>query len=165
MVRYEYLYFWNSRKEHKKIAREILNVKYEAIENLIKKFSNLPHTAEYSINEYLWGEAGDILEKELMRRMPRSKDKHYGLPKAHAKDTDSLEIFKGINLMVKVETKIKPKSKDYGYLIFPDEGRGIHNIRKGAQEFFQKTLDAKEYEITDRLTKHLIEDIDKNINN
>ena len=133
-------------KEQKEVlgmSREILNVQFEAIEVLIRKFDNLPRTAEYSINEYLWGEGGDILQRELMRRMPRSKDKHYSLPKAHAKDTDSTEIFKGINLMVKVETKVKPKSKDYGYLIFPDEGRGIHNVKKGAQEFFQNTLDAK----------------------
>ena len=124
------------------MAREILNVKYN-LEELIQKFSNLPRTAEFSINEYLWDEAGEILQKEVMRRMPRSHDKHYGnkVPKAHAKDTDSLEIFKGINLMVKVETKVKPKSKDYGYLVFPDEGRGIHNVRKGAQEFFQNTFD------------------------
>ncbi len=147
------------------MAREILNVKYN-LEELIQKFSNLPRTAEFSINEYLWDEAGEILQKEVMRRMPRSHDKHYGskVPKAHAKDTESLEIFKGINLMVKVETKVKPKSKDYGYLVFPDEGRGIHNVRKGAQEFFQKTLDAKEYQITEGLMKHLEKDIEKNIN-
>ena len=145
------------------MSREILNVQFEAIEVLIRKFDNLPRTAEYSINEHLWGEGGDILQRELMRRMPRSKDKHYSLPKAHAKDTDSTEIFKGINLMVKVETKVKPKSKDYGYLIFPDEGRGIHNVKKGAQEFFQKTLDAKEYELTSGLTNHLVKEIDKNI--
>lgn len=147
------------------MGREILNCKYEALDELIKKFEYLPRTAEYSINEYLWDEAGDILYKELMKKMPRSKDKHYGskVPKAHAKDTDSVEIFKGINLMVKVETKVKPKSKDYGYLVFPDEGRGIHNIKKGAQEFFQKTLDAKENEITEGLSQHLIRDIEKNI--
>lgn len=145
------------------MSREILNVHFEAFETLIKKFETLPRTAEYTINEYLWSEGGDILQKELMRRMPRSKDKHYSLPKSHAKDTDSTEVFKGINLMVKVETKVKPKSKDYGYLIFPDEGRGIHNVKKGAQEFFQKTLDAKEYELTNELTNHLIKEIDKNI--
>lgn len=149
------------------MSKEILNCKYEATAKLIKQFENLPRTAEYSINEYLWDEVGEILEKEVMRRMPRSSSKHYGknVPKSHAKDTDSLEIFKGINLMVKVETKVKPKSKDFGYLIFPDEGRGIHNVKKGPQNFFQKTLDSKENEITEGLTKHLINDIEKNITN
>ena len=155
--------YLKDQKEVIDMPREILNVHFDAMEALIRKFDVLPKTAEYSINEYLWSEGGDILQRELMRRMPRSKDKHYSLPKSHARDTESTEIFKGINLMVKVETKTKPKSKDYGYLIFPDEGRGIHNIKKGAQEFFQKTLDAKEYELTDGLTNHLVKEIEKNL--
>lgn len=139
----------------------ILNCNYNALKNFQEKFEKIPSRSEYAINEYLWDEAGDILEKEVKRRMPRSADKHYGknVPKSHARDTDSLEIYKGINLMVKVETRTKPKSRDYGYLIFPDEGRGIHNKRKGAQQFFQKSLDAKEDEITNGLVKHVIKEI------
>ena len=92
--------YLKEQKEILAMAREILNVHFEAFEVLIKKFDALPRTAEYSINEYLWSEGGDILQRELMRRMPRSKDKHYSLPKSHAKDTDSTEIFKGINLKI-----------------------------------------------------------------
>lgn len=139
-------------------------INYDASQKLEEKIKLLPGKAEYAINEYLWSDAGTILEKEVYSRMPRSKYQHSkNMPRAHAKDTQSLEVFKGIHLMIKVETKVKPKSKDYGYLVFPNEGRGIKQVNNGKQEFFEKALDSKENEITNGLVNHLSKKIEEEL--
>ena len=137
------------------MANEI-SINYEDIIKLEEKFKKLPNTAEYEINDYLWSEAGEILQKEVYSKMPRSKYKHYSKkqPKTHAKNSESLEIVR-YNLGVKVQTKTKPRSKDFGYLIFPDEGRGIRQRRKGSQEFFSKSLESKSKDVIEGLSKHL----------
>lgn len=137
------------------MANEI-SINYEDIVRLEEKFKKLPNTAEYEINDYLWSEAGEILQKEVYSKMPRSVYKHYSQkqPKTHAKDSESLEIVK-YNLGVKVQTKTKPRSKDFGYLIFPDEGRGIRQRKKGSQEFFGKALENKSKDVIEGLSKHL----------
>lgn len=143
------------RKDH-------LSVTYDDSIELEQKLKALPGKAEYETNNYLWSKAGDILEKGVYKRMPRSKYKKYGTPKTHAKDTESLEIIR-YNLGVKVQTKIKPKSKDFGYLIFPNEGRGIKQKNKGAQEFFDKTLESETNKITDGLINHLNKKIEEEL--
>lgn len=139
------------------------NVDYSSLIELQEKIMALPGKAEYEINNYLWGTAGEILEKAVYSKMPKSKYKKYGQPRSHAKESKSLEIFKGINLMVKVETRTKPKSKDFGYLIFPNEGRGIKQINKGAQEFFEDALSSEENRITNELINHLTKKIEEEI--
>lgn len=141
-----------------------LTLDFKNIVKFEEKLRMLPQKAEYEVNNYLWSNAGDILEKEVYRRMPRSKYQHYtkGAPKTHAKDSESLEIIR-YNLGVKVQTKLKPRSKDFGYLIFPDEGRGIRQKKKGSQEFFGKSLESKEDKITDGLIDHLNKKIEEEL--
>lgn len=141
---------------------DYINLDYSKSIELEKKLKLLPGKAEYEVNNYLWSEAGNILEKEVYNRMPRSQYKKYGKPKTHAKDSESLEIIR-YNLGVKIQSKIKPKSKDFGYLIFPNEGRGIKQKNKGAQEFFDKTLENKSDEITNSLIKHLDKKIEEEL--
>lgn len=139
-----------------------INLDYSKSIELEQKLKLLPGKAEYEVNNFLWSEAGNILEKEVYDKMPRSQYKKYGKPKTHAKDSESLEIIR-YNLGVKIQTKIKPKSKDFGYLIFPNEGRGIKQKNKGAQEFFDKTLENKSDEITNGLIKHLDKKIEEEL--
>lgn len=139
-----------------------LNLDYSEIKDLEKKLRLLPNKAEYEVNNYLWSEAGDVLEKGVYDKMPRSQYKKYGKPRSHAKDSDSLEIVR-YNLGVKVQTNITPKSKDFGYLIFPNEGRGVKQKNKGAQEFFEKSLESNENKITNGLLNHLNKVIEEEI--
>lgn len=143
-----------------------LTVDYTKLVKLEEKMKLLPKTCEYETNHYIWNEAGNIFEKEIYRRMPRSVYKHYSknAPKTHAKDTESLEIIR-YNLGVKIQTKLKPRSKDFGYLIFPDEGRGIRQKKKGQQNFFGKSLESGENQVIDGLTNHLNKKIRENIEN
>lgn len=146
------------------MAYNELSLDYKSLIKFEEKLKLLPQRAEYEVNNYLWSEAGNVLEKEVYRRMPRSHYEHYskGKRKSHAKDSESLEIIR-YNLGVKVQTKIKPKSKDFGYLIFPDEGRGIRQLKKGKQEFFGKSLDSKNNQIVDGLVDHLNKKIEEEL--
>lgn len=146
------------------MAYNELSLDYKSLIKFEEKLKLLPQRAEYEVNNYLWSEAGNVLEKEVYRRMPRSHYEHYskGKPKTHAKDSESLEIIR-YNLGVKVQTKIKPKSKDFGYLIFPDEGRGKRQLKKGKQEFFGKSLDSKNNQIVDGLIDHLNKKIEEEL--
>lgn len=139
-----------------------IELDYSKSLELEQKLKALPGKAEYETNNYLWSKAGNILKKGVYERMPRSQYKKYGKPKTHAKDSESLEIIR-YNLGVKLQTKIKPRSQDFGYLIFPDEGRGIKQKNKGAQEFFSKTLENKSDEITNGLLNHLDKKIEEEL--
>lgn len=141
-----------------------LTLDFSSCKELVEKMKKLPYSAQYAINEYLWDKAGSILEKEVYKRMPRSQCVHYNKnqPKSHARDSESLEQVK-YDLGIKVKTKTEPKSKDFGYLIFPDEGRGVRQTKKGGQEFFNKSLEAKKKKITDELLSHLNKKIEEDL--
>lgn len=138
---------------------------YSEIVKLEEKIKALPKKAEYEINNYLWNNAGNILQKQVYANMPRSnknKSKVKKAPKVHAKDVESLDK-ETFNLGVRIQTHLKPSSKDFGYLIFPDEGRGKHQKRKGAQEFFGRALDKRTNEIADGLLNHLDKKIEEEL--
>lgn len=138
---------------------------YSEIAKLEERIKALPKKAEYEINNYLWNNAGNILQKQVYANMPRSnkdKSKVKKAPKVHAKDSDSLDK-ETFNLGVRIQTHLKPRSKDFGYLIFPDEGRGKHQRRKGAQEFFGRALDKRTDEIADGLLNHLDKKIEEEL--
>lgn len=142
-----------------------LTLDFKDIQKLEEKIKALPQKAEYEINYYLWNDAGNILKKQVYANMPRSgKDKSRvkKAPITHAKDVESLDKVT-FNLGIKVQTHLKPRSKDFGYLIFPDEGRGKHQKRKGAQEFFGKALESKTNEVADGLLEHLCKKIEEDL--
>lgn len=142
-----------------------LTLNYSEIVKLEEKIKALPKKAEYEINNYLWNNAGNILQKQVYVNMPRSnkdKSKVKKAPKVHAKDVDSLDK-ETFNLGVRIQTHLKPSSKDFGYLIFPDEGRGKHQKRKGAQEFFGRALDKRTNEIAEGLLNHLDKKIEEEL--
>lgn len=142
-----------------------LTLEFKNIETLEKKFKALPLTAEFEVNNYMWNQAGDILKKEVYRNMPqsrRNKSNIQNAPKIHAKSTESLDKVT-YNLGIKIQTHLNPKSKDFGYLIFPDEGRGKHQSR--AQEFFGKALNNKSDEVSDGLADYLNKKIEEDLRN
>ena len=135
------------------------------IEILQKKLSMLPNTAEYELNNYFWNKAGNVLHKKVMQNLPRSnrdKSNIRNAPKVHAKDVESLEDIR-YNLGIKVQTKLSPRSKDFGYLIFPDEGRGKHQSK--SQEFFNRALESETDKLKTGLVEHLNKKIEEELNN
>nr|DAV74621.1 MAG TPA: type I neck protein [Caudoviricetes sp.] len=160
------LIFLKDQKEVRKMSKyNELVIEFKNIKELEKKWKVLPQKAEYETNNYIWNKASDIYKKQIFKNMPRSnknKTNVKNAPKMHAKDTESLDkIF--FNLGIKIQTHVKPRSRDFGYLIFPDEGRGKHQKRKGAQEFFNKALESKSNEVIDGLVEHLNKKIEEEI--
>lgn len=140
-----------------------ITLNYEDLKKLLKKFQQLPKNAEYEINNYLWNGGAEIFQNEIISKMPRSnKDKtvYKKGPKVHARDINSLDKIT-YNLGIKIQTKLSPKSSDFGYLIFPDEGRGKHQRR--AQKFFQGALDKKGDEVSNKLIEHLNKKIEEDL--
>lgn len=88
---------------------------------------------------------------------PGSEISRRGFP--HAKLSTSLEGKKG-NLAIEVRTKAyrsgsKSKGNAYGYLIFPNEGRGPYNPVK--QDFTGKTIDKNKKPILSSMNKIIVE--------
>lgn len=140
-----------------------LTLEFSDFLKLEEKIKALPQKAEYEINSYLWNQGGDIFKKQVYQNMPKSNKNKSGYtkgPKIHAKDTESLDKVT-FNLGIKVQTHLKPKSKDFGYLIFPDEGRGKHQRR--AQEFFGRALESKEKQIANGIEEHLNKKIEEEL--
>lgn len=147
-----------------KYNEAVLTVTNKDLEMLEQKFKMLPQKAEYETNNYFWNTAGDILKNRVMRNLPRgirNKSNYKGVPKTHAKDDESLDKIT-FNLGIKVQTKLQPKLKDFGYLIFPDEGRGKHQSR--SQLFFNRSLETEKEKITTGLLEHLNKKIEEEIN-
>lgn len=137
----------------------VFEISSKDLERLQQKFALLPNKAEYELNNYFWNEVGDILKTKVMQNMPRSNRNKSNIkkaPKVHAKDVESLEKIT-YNLGIKVQTQLNPQSKDFGYLIFPDEGRGKHQSK--SQEFFHKSLESE----TDKIERGLMEHMNKKI--
>lgn len=140
-----------------------LTLEFSDILKLEEKIKALPQKTEYEINSYLWNQGGDIFKKQVYQNMPRSsknKAKVKKAPKVHAKDTESLDKVT-FNLGIKVQTHLKPKSKDFGYLIFPDEGRGKN--QRSAQEFFGKALESESKQVANGLLEHLDKKIEEEL--
>ncbi len=147
------------------MAYNELTIDFSQIKKFQERWNALPKKSEYEANNYLWNEGGNIFEKQIYKFMPRSnkdKSKVEKAPKVHAKDVESLNKIP-YNLGIKVQTNLKPSSKDFGYLIFPDEGRGKHQKRKGEQAFFGRALETKTDEVADGLLNHLSNKIEEEL--
>lgn len=147
------------------MAYNELTIDFSKVKKFQERWNALPKKSEYEANNYLWNEGGDVFKTQVLKFMPRSnkdKSKVKKAPKVHAKDVESLEKIP-YNLGIKVQTKLNPSSKDFGYLIFPDEGRGKHQRKKGEQAFFGRALDTKTDEVADGLLDHLNNKIEEEL--
>lgn len=147
------------------MAYNELEIDFSKVKQFQEKWNLLPKKSEYEVNNYLWNKGGNIFKQQVFRFMPRSnkdKSKVKKAPKVHAKDVESLDKIP-FNLGIKVQTHLKPSSKDFGYLIFPDEGRGKHQKRKGEQAFFGRALETKTDEVANGLLNHLSNKIEEEL--
>lgn len=88
---------------------------------------------------------------------PGSEISRRGFP--HAKLTESIEG-KDYNLAIEVRTRAyrsgaKGKGNAYGYLVFPNEGRGPYN--KVKQDFTGKTIEKNKKPILNSMNKIIVE--------
>ena len=147
-----------------------VSVNIKSVDVLYRALKRLPEKAEYEVNNYFWNDASETLKKGVYSRMPKSSEnknqykRRNVVPMTHAKDDESLDEVR-YNLGIKIATRVKPKSKNFGYLIFPNEGRGIRQRKKGSQEFFDKTLESNVQTLQNGLISHLTNKIEEELNN
>ena len=91
-----------------------------ALEERIRMF---PNRAEGAINKVLHNDGVKIVTQEMTNLMPESKanKKHAKQSKWSTHETGNLEF------VVKTKGGAANKPGSYGYLVFPDEGRGPSN--------------------------------------
>ncbi|MBO0586458.1 hypothetical protein I2484_03980 [Sporosarcina sp. E16_8] len=109
----------------------------------------IPGKAEQAINEVLHVEGVRIATEQITNLLPVSK-RH----KNHSKNSNWAKSRTG-NLEFTVLTKGGAASNkgSYGYLVFPDEGRGRSNPT--AHHFMQRGLDAATPIIVEKMSEKL----------
>lgn len=114
-----------------------------------KKMRLIPDKAEKLVNDVLKQKGTRIMMDSIIEEMPRSSKR-----KKHAKDSKPL-TYRMMNLGFLVVAKggAANKPNSFGYLVFPDEGRGPHNPIK--QQFFKRGGDKANEPIQDEVIEAL----------
>lgn len=125
-----------------------------ALEEKIKMF---PGRAEKAINKTLHTEGIEIATREMTNLIPVSKAK-----KKHAKEINwSRSEIGNLEFVVKSKGGAANKKGSFGYLIFPDEGRGPSN--PWAQHFSDRSLQKATPKILEKLHGALEELIEEGL--
>ncbi|UFU00368.1 hypothetical protein KO561_05325 [Radiobacillus kanasensis] len=105
------------------MTRVKYEVDYKAIEQIEEKFKKIPNNIEGIINSYLHNEGAAKTVKHITHLMPISiRDKR------HARNSKwwKIEDF-NLGFTVKARGGAASNPGSFGYLVFPNEGRGPHN--------------------------------------
>ncbi|NMH67291.1 hypothetical protein HF072_00540 [Bacillus sp. RO3] len=128
------------------------------IEKFLKKLKGLPGNVEEVINGILHKQGIDIATAEITRFMPVS-----GANKKHAKKSNWSKSTKGnLEFTIKARGGAANKRGSFGYLVFPNEGRGPHNpleqrfMERGAKSATSPILNKLNKAVDERLRKELI---------
>lgn len=105
------------------MTRVKYEVDYKAVERLEEKFKKVPRNIEGIINSYLHTDGAAKTIKHITHLMPiSSRDTR------HAKNSKWWKIEKlNLGFAVKAKGGAAKKPGSFGYLVFPNEGRGPHN--------------------------------------
>lgn len=133
------------------------SVEFDDLERLHEKIKRLPNVAEALINQILHVDGVEIVTKEMTNLMPVSKRN-----KKHAKHSKwSKNDEFNLGFSVKSAGGAANKKGSFGYLVFPDEGRGPSN--PWAQHFSDRTLVRKTPKILGLLEVELIKKIEEEL--
>lgn len=137
-------------------------IDYSQFEELEKRMKQIPQKTESVLNSYLHNEAIRIATKEITDEMPVSSMRGAIRPKNHAKYSDWSKS-EQINLGFTIKSKggAARNKNSFGYLVFPNEGRGSSNPRE--QRFMEKGMENATSIIMDELIKRLDEVIKKTL--
>lgn len=98
-------------------------IEFDDLTTLHDKIRQLPNLAERAINDVLHTQGIEIVTNEMTNLMPKSKGS-----KKHAKDSKwSKSEEHNLGFTVKTRGGAAKNKGSFGYLVFPDEGRGPFN--------------------------------------
>lgn len=120
-------------------------VEFDDLNSLSNLIRQLPSRAEGAINEVLHTEGVEIVAKEMTNLLPVSnrQKSHAKKSKWWAKETGNL-VF-----VVKSRGGAASRKGSFGYLVFPDEGRGPSNPFE--QDFSGRSLQRSTPKILEKL--------------
>lgn len=130
-----------------------LELDYGSIEELEEKISQLPGNVEEVINTYLHNIGVEKTEQKITPLIPVSDRRGRGM-KRHARHSNWSKADKeNLGFTVKARGGAANKRGSFGYLVFPDQGRGIRN--PVAQEFMERGLDQSVSPIVEDLLEEI----------
>lgn len=139
----------------------IFEMDYRQMQELQERIRQLPNHAERVINETLHTDGVKLMESNVTRLIPKSSRnknapwyREHGSNK-HAKDANwSISKNEHLGFMLKSKGGAANKRSSFGYLIFPDEGRG-----QTEQKFTERATEIAVPQIVEKLHGKLIETI------
>lgn len=139
------------------------NIDYSAIEELEKKFEQIPGKVESMINSYLHKDGAKVTIRDitgLIRLSKPSKGAEENRP--HAKHSKWSKVEKiNLGFVVKARGGAANKPGSFGYLVFPNEGRGPRNPLE--QRFMERGLHQSVDELISNLSNLAEEEIRKGL--
>lgn len=122
---------------------------YKEVQDLEKKIKQLPGIAEKAINEVLHIDGVEIVTKQVTHLIPVStRDKR------HARSSNWSTSEEGnLSFIVKSRGGAAKNKNSFGYLVFPDEGRGRSNPEE--QNFTERAMEAAMPEVLKKMDKKL----------
>lgn len=125
---------------------------YTAIEKLEEKMRLLPSKMEPVINRILHTEGVQIATEEITKLIPISRSKWSVQNKVHAKHSNwSKSEEMNLGFKIKARGGVANKKGSFGYLVFPNEGRGSHNLL--VQRFAERGIQNAKPKILEKLHK------------
>ncbi|MEW4290041.1 MULTISPECIES: hypothetical protein [Rossellomorea] len=132
-------------------------IDYKDVDRLLQKISQLGDQAEKTINEVLHTFGVKKVVRDITKEMPISKRQ-----KRHAKLSTWSRAEEGnLEFVVKAAGGAANKRGSFGYLVFPNEGRGPSNpleqrfMETGLYRATNPVLDELGRAIEERITKEL----------
>lgn len=133
------------------------DVDYGAIQRLNEAIGRLPGKAEDTINKVLKKSGGKLIVSNITPLIPVSKRN-----KTHASQSKwSKQENSNLSVSVKSAGGAANKKGSFGYLVFPNEGRG--NKNKHAQYFMEDGLDQATPEVVQELESELVKKIEEEL--
>lgn len=135
-----------------------MGVKFEAdfeeIARLEEKMARLPNKMEEAMNKVLHNHGIKMVKREITHVLPRSKGRKRKSSHVHARDTTwSVGQKHNLSFTVKSKGGSADRVGSFGYLVFPNEGRGRSNPRE--QRFMEKGLQVAVPKILEQMHKHI----------
>ncbi|WP_254610105.1 MULTISPECIES: hypothetical protein [unclassified Bacillus (in: firmicutes)] len=134
----------------------VFNLEFEQLQRLEEKMMRLPNKMEPTINNILHTDGIRIATEEITKLIPVSRSKWSVRNKTHAKNSNWSKSEK-LNLGFRVISRGGSANKkgSFGYLVFPNEGRGSHNPLE--QRFAERGIQ----NATPKILEKLHEGVDK----
>lgn len=134
-----------------------MNLDTRQMQRLEESIRALPGKSEKVINEVLHSKGVNFVKEEITNLLPVSKKS-----KKHAKSSNPFTKNKfNLGFLVKAKGGAAKNKGSFGYLVFPNEGRGPHNPRE--QRFMEKGLEKATPKTINEVQTKLIEKIREEI--